>query len=327
MIASVWQVGDPSIVAELVSHGHTVASVRETPRLLVHLDLRNCGCCSPEPRRDHPERMTPSPALLDLHLTQAIPQPIWHPISYRTWAPPASPVLVEYSLEMLRNIRGTGVLFGVRQRNRLRIVAAETGGGLDPVGIFVVRSRGEVFLTEADLERFEDFQVPGAVALVVAGGKAGFFVREAGGAIQAVQSYEEFLAADSVAAKPPRFNFNFRPLWLWYAVGALALLTTLAALRPSEPVHAPFELQVRAEEGQLLITWNRDIEIGALEIKDGGQISKVPVPKGLAQVTYQPVTGDVEVRLEALDWQGQHRRGIARFLGPEPLAFEATPGP
>src|ERR1700722_12700731 len=114
---------------------------------------------------------------------------------------------------MLRNIRGTGVLFGARQRNRLRIVADETEGGLDPVGIFVVRPRGEVFLTETDLERFEVFQVPGAVALVVAGGKAGFFVREPGGAIQSVQSYEEFPAVESVPVEPTRFNFNFRPLW------------------------------------------------------------------------------------------------------------------
>src|SRR5580700_6891925 len=126
--------------------------------------------------------MTPSPVLLNVHLTQAIPQPVWHRFNYQLWAPPKSPVLVEYSLEMLRNIRGSGVLFGARQRNRVRIAAAEAEEGLDPVGVFVVRSRGEVFLTEADLERFEDFQVSGAVALVVAGGKAGFFVREPGGA-------------------------------------------------------------------------------------------------------------------------------------------------
>jgi hypothetical protein len=265
--------------------------------------------------------MQPSPVLLNVQLTQAIPQPIWHRFNYELWAPPKSPVLVEYSLEMLRNIRGSGVLFGARQRNRVRVAAAETGDGLDPVGTFVVRPRGEVFLTEADLERFEDFQTPGAVALVVAGRKAGFFVREPGGAIQSVQSYEEF-AASEMPVEPRGLNFDFRPLWLWFAVGALALLTALVVLRPDGPVHAPFELQVRAEQGQLLITWNRDIEFGNLEIKDGDRISEVPVPRGLAQVTYEPVTGDVEVQLRALDREGQHRREIARFLRPE-----ITPAP
>lgn len=267
------------------------------------------------------EKITPRLALLDLQLTQAIPPPIREVINYRTWAPPESPVQIEYSPEILRAIQGSGPLFGVRQYNRLRIVAAQIESGLDPVGMFIVRSRGEVFLTEADLERFEDLQVPGAVALVVAGGRAGFFVREPGGAIQSIQSYEEFSAAD-VPAEPRGLNFDFRPLWLWFAVSALALLTALVVLRPDVPVHAPFELQVRAEEGQLLITWNRDIEIGNLEIKDGDRISEVPVPRGLAQVTYEPVTGDVEVQLRALDREGQHRREIARFLRPE-----ITPAP
>jgi len=78
--------------------------------------------------------------------------------------------------------------------------------GLEKIGIFVRRAEGEVFLTEADLERFEGQRA--AVALVVAGNRAGFFVRQADGSIQTIRSHEEFTfsppeptSADSMPAE------------------------------------------------------------------------------------------------------------------------------
>jgi len=62
--------------------------------------------------------------------------------------------------------------------------------GLEPIGIYVLRVRGEVFLTERNLELFE--RTGALIALVVAGGRAGFFVRDFEGALQSIRSYEEF---------------------------------------------------------------------------------------------------------------------------------------
>ena len=61
------------------------------------------------------------------------------------------------------------------------------------MGVFFSRIRGEVFLTETDLAFFNEHQ--SEVALVVAGDRAGFFVREADGSIQTVRSHEEFSIA------------------------------------------------------------------------------------------------------------------------------------
>jgi hypothetical protein len=281
------------------------------------------------------ERIAAHPPLPELQLTSAIPQPMRSPVGFsgrhgtgfRRWAPPESPVAIEYSPEILQNHQDAGVLFGVRQKTRLRILAARTGlgerdpllVGMDPVGIFVTRARGEVFLTEADLERFDDFHVPNAVALVVAGGKGGFFVREPSAAVQAIQSYEEFSAAEDISGVfeefiPPR---RLGPVWLWFAASALALLTVFVILRPQMPVQAPLALEVRANQGSLLITWGRDFQTGNLEIMDGDKTSSVPIANGLRQVTYMPFTSDVEIRLTTSDWKGQSRREIARFLGPE----------
>ena len=77
-----------------------------------------------------------------------------------------------------------------------------TPDGLAPVGIFVCRARGEVFLTDDDLANFEKHQ--GVLALVVAGGRAGFFVREPDGSVQAIRSHEEFKVADAASRPVPR---------------------------------------------------------------------------------------------------------------------------
>jgi hypothetical protein len=238
-------------------------------------------------------------------------------------------VTIEYSPEVLKNQRSVGVLFGIRQKARLHILAARAGlhdrdpllAGMDPVGIFVTRSRGEVFLTEQDLESFEDFQVPNAVALVMAGDKGGFFVREPGGAVQAVQSYEEFSAADQTSRESVQPNRHL-PIWLCFAAGALALLAFSILVIPYVPVQTPLPLEVRSNDGSLYITWGHDLRTGNLEIMDGDKTSRVPISKGFMQVTYVPLSADVEILLTASDWKGQSRRAIARYL-----AAEAMPEP
>ncbi len=95
-----------------------------------------------------------------------------------------------------RNRNTTGRLFGMPIDGGFRIVAAHhhsansepEPAGLEALGIFASRVRGEVFLTESDLERL--CHLP--IALVVAGGRAGFFVREPDGSMLTILSYQEF---------------------------------------------------------------------------------------------------------------------------------------
>lgn len=125
---------------------------------------------------------------------------------FRVWFPPRSPVRIEYSRELLRLLlprqdgeNSSGVLYGSRTAGAVRVISARPRADLEPVGIFAARGCGEVFLTEPDLLRLESMDqelesgpVPGAIALVIAGGFGGFFVREPNGSMQTIQSYQEF---------------------------------------------------------------------------------------------------------------------------------------
>ena len=92
---------------------------------------------------------------------------------------------IEYSSALLREVHleahggdSSGTLFGIPVEGGFRVVAARVHvrendpllAGLKPVSIFAARTRGEVFLTEPDLERLQDH----AIALVVVGDDAGF---------------------------------------------------------------------------------------------------------------------------------------------------------
>jgi hypothetical protein len=57
------------------------------------------------------------------------------------------------------------------------------------VAFYILRKQGEVFLTEANTALFGWSNV--AAGLVIAGRKAGFFVRGFDGSLQAVSSFEE----------------------------------------------------------------------------------------------------------------------------------------
>lgn len=134
---------------------------------------------------------------------------------FRVWFPPQSPVRIEYSRELLRLLLprqdeeyATGVLYGTRGAGAVRVSSAKPRIGLEAVGIFAARWRGEVFLTEPDILRLEalddlnnvnnmnnvDSEVDSseAIALVIAGGQGGFFVRSPDGSMQTLQSYQEF---------------------------------------------------------------------------------------------------------------------------------------
>jgi hypothetical protein len=125
---------------------------------------------------------------------------------FHVWHPPQSPVRIEYSRELLRLLLprqdgeySSGVLYGARAAGALRVISARPGADLEPVGIFAARWCGEVFLTEPDILRLENMNqemesgdATGGIALVIAGGYAGFFVSEPNGSMQTIQSYQEF---------------------------------------------------------------------------------------------------------------------------------------
>ncbi len=122
---------------------------------------------------------------------------------FRVWFPPQSPVRIEYSRELLRLLLprqdgeySSGVLYGTSTPGTLRVISARPRADLEPVGIFAARWCGEVFLTEPDILRLEnmdqELESGAAIALVIAGGYGGFFVREPNGCMQTIQSYQEF---------------------------------------------------------------------------------------------------------------------------------------
>jgi hypothetical protein len=122
---------------------------------------------------------------------------------FRVWFPAQSPVRIEYSRELLRLLLprqdgeySSGVLYGARAAGTLRVISARPRPDLEPVGIFAARWCGEVFLTEPDILRLETMDEElgsgDSIALVIAGGYGGFFVRELNGSMQTIQSYQEF---------------------------------------------------------------------------------------------------------------------------------------
>ncbi|MEO8024961.1 MAG: hypothetical protein ABI823_00725 [Bryobacteraceae bacterium] len=170
-------------------------------------------------------------------------------VSLGVWSVAESPIAVEYSLDVLEQIRIAvqdgfqrlsrggvevgGVLYGVRQGRTVRILAHrpihcehargpafllsdEDKAGLtalldrgEPelqnfgvVGWYVSHTKSEVCLSESDLEIYSGyFAAPWQVTLVLrpgryGGTRAGFFVREADGSVQAQRSYLDFNVPD-----------------------------------------------------------------------------------------------------------------------------------
>jgi hypothetical protein len=209
-----------------------------------------------------------------------------------TWAPSESPFRVEYSPALLREVRissggvdAFGVLYGVRHGKTIRLIATRGRAGLEPVGVFASRIRGQVFLTEEDLERFEKAEA--LVALVISGETGGFFVRDAEGSIETVRSYQEFSVHGPTEAIPIAIVKKKRR-WPW----ALCLLAIpLAFYRPHPPKPA---LTVQEAAGQLRISWNAP-KTETLTILDGGVRTYVQIKPGQSTATYARLTGDVTI--------------------------------
>jgi len=207
-----------------------------------------------------------------------------------TWAPPESPLKIEYSTAIVREVRmasaGTdsfGVLYGVRQSQTIQILATRGRAGLDPVGIFASRVRGQVFLTEEDLERFEKNEA--SVALVLSGDKAGFFVRDAQGSMETVRSYREFF----VSGPPPVTKVSTRK-WPW----AACLLFLPLFFYRTHP--RPLTLTLHESADQLQISWDAPNE-ATLSIDDGGKRSIVAIHRDQTTATYVPRSKDVIVAI------------------------------
>ena len=276
-------------------------------------------------------------------------------VHYRRWCPPQSPLRIEFPPELLHDIRlvgspqpprrvplrwiprlnrvvnqSSGLLFGVRHEDEVRVLAVQASEGLSPLGIFVCRERGEVFLTDDDLVSFENHQ--GVLALVIAGGRAGFFVREPDGSVQAIRSHEEFRMAD--AASRPSVDTNaaaefpipaprawWQPWLAWKRVMAcVAFLVVPAAgfayLRP----HRPIALAIREEAGQLMIGWNGNslAEGSRLEIQDGSERTILMLPANVSSATYGLQGDDVQVRLSTETRMGGAHWEAARFVTKTP---------
>ena len=266
-------------------------------------------------------------------------------VHYRQWRPPQSPLRIEFPPDLLHDVRrhgwqedrrvpqSSGILFGVQRGSEVRLLAAgcdgEDHGDLTPLGTFVCRERGEVFLTEDDLASFEEHS--GIVALVVAGGRAGFFVREPDGSVQAIRSHEEFRVADAapmpvssgptaveLPAPPPRAG----PAWK-RALACAGLLAIPAAgfayFQPLLP-RLPIALSLREEAGQLLIGWNPKAvsEVSRLEIQDGGDRTVLMLEPNTSSAAYRLRTSEAEVRLSTESRTGGARWEAARFLTKAP---------
>ncbi len=233
-------------------------------------------------------------------------------VPIRSWEPPESPLRIEYSPALLREIRiantavdSFGVLYGIRRGNTVSLVATRGRYGLEPLGVFASRVRGHVFLTEEDLERFE--RAEACVALVISGEKGGFFVRDASGSIETVRSYEEFSINAQPAVAPVKVAKRRWP-WAW----SLALIPLLSLFFIPRHTQPPLTLKLGDDVGQLSISWNVPTD-ATLTVVDGRAETSIAIHRGLSKMTYARRTGDVTVRIGATQ---------TRYVGPPPPQTE-----
>jgi hypothetical protein len=252
-------------------------------------------------------------------------------IEYRIWGPEASPLRVEFPVKLIQGLgvaETSGILYGSRHGRVIRILARALEQGNEEqvkVGVFVSRIRGEVFLTETDLASFRQHRRE--VALVVAGDRAGFFVREADGSIQTVRSHEEFEVVPQCSGAPnellpaPKrtraFAWTAAPAWLALAALPIAAL----AVFPQRAAWGPSALQVRETGGQLRISWKPGRN-AVLAIDDGGRRFAIPVYANQSNVTYVPWGPQVEVSLVTVDAANHPRRESALYIAAPGAAPE-----
>ena len=279
-------------------------------------------------------------------------------VHYRRWCPPQSPLRIEFLPQLLHDVRlkggqpvpslpqrwiapfkrvitqSSGLLFGVRNLDEVRLLSAQphiesaNPDGFAPLGIFVCRARGEVFLTDDDLATFEKHR--GILALVIAGGQAGFFVREPDGSVQAIRSHEEFRMADA-ASRPvsnepdPACQLPIpAPRCFWKRGAACAALLTVpaGAFAYWQPMvsRLPIALALREEAGQLVIGWNPVTGSSRLEIRDGSDLSVLMLPANTSSATFGPQSRNVEVRLSTDTRTGATHWEAPRFQSSQRMS-------
>jgi proteasome lid subunit RPN8/RPN11 len=200
----------------------------------------------------------------------------------------------------------TGPSFTLSEKDRAALAEALRSSStdaelaaLEPAGWYHSHTRSEIFLSDLDLEFFQRyFPQAWQVALVVrpasfAPARAGFFFREADGAVHAEKSYAEFRLTPSRLAEPPTpvvaqvvapappetvpapalaetetaalpvqpRHGGRRRQWRWYAAGLIALIAGAGAgagiwilLHPS---NQRLSLSATEAGGQLRIAWDR----------------------------------------------------------------------
>jgi hypothetical protein len=218
-------------------------------------------------------------------------------IALRLWAPVKSQVRIEYARDIPRDLVRhlarqddqldlTGVLYGRGAARSIRVISTTQRAGLHAVGVFSTRARGDVFLTEDDLARLEALRSADAIALVIAGNTAGFFVREPGGAMQTIKSYQEFPVRRILRRKPPQIRE-------WLALGAAAAVAIVLFAWPTSPI------EIRSESNAVRIRLHRAaVTDGArIQIVDGAERRSIPITRGLSSIVYAPVTRDVRITL------------------------------
>ncbi len=161
------------------------------------------------------------------------------------------------------------------------------------MGVFAVRGAGEVFLTEEDLEFTESHGA--SLALILAGERGGFCVREPDGVFLTIRSHEEFVAPDPTHAQ------KRTSLRTWANVAALLICVavTVGAVSYAEP-KAALALNVHDEAGQLAIEWSPRVK-GTLTIQDGDRSVEIPVSAYETRATLAPQGSKITIRLDSSD--------------------------
>jgi hypothetical protein len=258
--------------------------------------------------------------------------------SHVVWFPVAGEASFEYAPELFDDIptepfqaEVRGVLYGLRRGSVVRVITARPDSqemdsrlaGLEKIGVFAIRSRGRIFLTESDQHRLQALEA-GMIALVVDRAQANLFLKEANGSHQpaTVRSQVPDSAANPLPAAPSRNRLFSRSkrVGAWFALAAgLTAIPVLA--RPMwHRGRPPLALNVRETAGQLRIAWTPDALAGpaTLEIYDGAEHRTLSIPPALSNVTYARRSNEVQIRF--LTGDGTES---ARYVGTEPETAES----
>ncbi|HSB16075.1 MAG TPA: hypothetical protein VLE22_16600 [Bryobacteraceae bacterium] len=219
----------------------------------------------------------------------------------------------------------TGPSFVLSEKDRRNLKELLAGAGSDPelagmvaLGWYHTRTRSEVFLSEADIEIYDQFfPEPWQVSLIVRPERikptrAGFFLRENNGSMRGESSPQEFILEPSVRQARPsaaaveddgratvpeeesdlpalhRPESRQWPDWLIFTAALLLFLAGAGLLSSSwwPKSAAPLSLRLIDHSGQLEVQWAqsadeaRDAESGSLEIIDGEKRTRLELTGG-----------------------------------------------